>query len=89
MKIPCCMAFVSSLKITLRQCVYIEEVVDCVQIAQLIYCCFNYIIFIFVGNFSSFMQKEIFEQPESVVNTMRGRVNFDDYTGNDILYFVI
>ncbi|KAL0621452.1 Glutamine--fructose-6-phosphate aminotransferase [isomerizing] 1 [Plecturocebus cupreus] len=36
------------------------------------------------GNFSSFMQKEIFEQPESVVNTMRGRVNFDDYTGNYI-----
>uniref|UniRef100_A0AAR2IPM3 Glutamine--fructose-6-phosphate aminotransferase [isomerizing] 1 n=1 Tax=Pygocentrus nattereri TaxID=42514 RepID=A0AAR2IPM3_PYGNA len=32
------------------------------------------------GNFSSFMQKEIFEQPESVVNTMRGRVNFDDNT---------
>lgn len=32
------------------------------------------------------MQKEIFEQPESVVNTMRGRVNFDDYTGN---YFII
>uniref|UniRef100_A0A672H5D5 glutamine--fructose-6-phosphate transaminase (isomerizing) n=1 Tax=Salarias fasciatus TaxID=181472 RepID=A0A672H5D5_SALFA len=30
------------------------------------------------GNFSSFMQKEIFEQPESVVNTMRGRVNFDN-----------
>ena len=23
------------------------------------------------------MQKEIFEQPESVVNTMRGRVNFE------------
>uniref|UniRef100_UPI00254169C3 glutamine--fructose-6-phosphate aminotransferase [isomerizing] 1 n=1 Tax=Euleptes europaea TaxID=460621 RepID=UPI00254169C3 len=34
------------------------------------------------GNFSSFMQKEIFEQPESVFNTMRGRVNFDDYTVN-------
>lgn len=33
------------------------------------------------GNFSAFMQKEIFEQPESVVNTMRGRVNFDDNTG--------
>ncbi|XP_058864691.1 glutamine--fructose-6-phosphate aminotransferase [isomerizing] 1 isoform X2 [Acipenser ruthenus] len=32
------------------------------------------------GNFSSFMQKEIFEQPESVVNTMRGRVNFDENT---------
>ncbi|TRY99422.1 hypothetical protein DNTS_022981 [Danionella cerebrum] len=30
------------------------------------------------GNFSSFMQKEIFEQPESVVNTMRGRVNFEN-----------
>ena len=32
------------------------------------------------GNFSSFMQKEIFEQPESVVNTMRGRINFDNET---------
>ncbi|KAL9979022.1 hypothetical protein ACROYT_G016614 [Oculina patagonica] len=29
------------------------------------------------GNYSSFMQKEIFEQPESVVNTMRGRVNME------------
>lgn len=29
------------------------------------------------------MQKEIFEQPESVVNTMRGRVNFE--TGSIIL----
>ncbi|KAL7749900.1 glutamine--fructose-6-phosphate transaminase (isomerizing) [Sorochytrium milnesiophthora] len=29
------------------------------------------------GNFKHYMQKEIFEQPESVVNTMRGRVNFD------------
>jgi len=29
------------------------------------------------GNFSTFMQKEIFEQPESVVNTMRGRINFE------------
>lgn len=26
------------------------------------------------GNYSSFMQKEIYEQTESVVNTMRGRV---------------
>lgn len=34
-----------------------------------------------VGNFSAFMQKEIFEQPESVVNTMRGRVNFESSTG--------
>ncbi|XP_032783627.1 glutamine--fructose-6-phosphate aminotransferase [isomerizing] 2 isoform X2 [Daphnia magna] len=32
------------------------------------------------GNYSSFMQKEIFEQPESVVNTMRGRVNFESGT---------
>ena len=32
------------------------------------------------GNFSTFMQKEIFEQPESVVNTMRGRVNFETET---------
>eukprot|EP00795_Rhopilema_esculentum_P012953 gene12953-3713_t len=29
------------------------------------------------GSFSSFMQKEIFEQPESIFNTMRGRVNFE------------
>uniref|UniRef100_A0A8D0GSI4 glutamine--fructose-6-phosphate transaminase (isomerizing) n=1 Tax=Sphenodon punctatus TaxID=8508 RepID=A0A8D0GSI4_SPHPU len=29
------------------------------------------------GNFSAFMQKEIFEQPESIFNTMRGRVNFE------------
>ncbi|XP_061786004.1 glutamine--fructose-6-phosphate aminotransferase [isomerizing] 2 isoform X1 [Nerophis lumbriciformis] len=32
------------------------------------------------GNFDSFMQKEIFEQPESVVNTMRGRICFDSNT---------
>ncbi|XP_056447528.1 glutamine--fructose-6-phosphate aminotransferase [isomerizing] 1 isoform X1 [Gadus chalcogrammus] len=32
------------------------------------------------GNYRAFMQKEIFEQPESVFNTMRGRVNFDDNT---------
>jgi len=29
------------------------------------------------GSFTSFMQKEIFEQPESVVNTMRGRIDFE------------
>lgn len=29
------------------------------------------------GSFRHFMQKEIFEQPESVVNTMRGRLNFE------------
>ena len=27
------------------------------------------------------MQKEIFEQPESIMNTMRGRVKFGDYSG--------
>ncbi|XP_002169890.2 glutamine--fructose-6-phosphate aminotransferase [isomerizing] 2 [Hydra vulgaris] len=32
------------------------------------------------GSYSSFMQKEIMEQPESVYNTMRGRVNFQDNT---------
>lgn len=32
------------------------------------------------GNYSSFMQKEIFEQPESVINTMRGRMNFESET---------
>lgn len=29
------------------------------------------------GKFSHFMQKEIFEQPDSVINTMRGRVDFE------------
>lgn len=37
-----------------------------------------------LGNYSSFMQKEIFEQPESVVNTMRGRVNLESGSGKDI-----
>ncbi|KAK0554468.1 glutamine--fructose-6-phosphate transaminase (isomerizing) [Tilletia horrida] len=32
------------------------------------------------GQFDHFMQKEIYEQPESVVNTMRGRVNFENRT---------
>ncbi|XP_032411359.1 glutamine--fructose-6-phosphate aminotransferase [isomerizing] 2-like [Xiphophorus hellerii] len=32
------------------------------------------------GNFEAFMQKEIFEQPESVVNTMRGRICFETNT---------
>lgn len=45
--------------------------------------------FVTLGNFSSFMQKEIFEQPESVVNTMRGRVNFDDYTGNELQMIIL
>ena len=32
------------------------------------------------GNFKFFMQKEIFEQPESVENSMRGRVNFENFS---------
>ncbi|KAL9898133.1 glutamine--fructose-6-phosphate aminotransferase [isomerizing] 2-like [Glossina fuscipes fuscipes] len=32
------------------------------------------------GNYDYFMLKEIYEQPESVVNTMRGRVRFDTKT---------
>ncbi|KNE57446.1 glutamine-fructose-6-phosphate transaminase (isomerizing) [Allomyces macrogynus ATCC 38327] len=32
------------------------------------------------GQFKHYMQKEIFEQPESVVNTMRGRVNFNTHS---------
>jgi glucosamine--fructose-6-phosphate aminotransferase (isomerizing) len=34
------------------------------------------------GAFSHFMAKEIFDQPESVVNTMRGRLNFDTHQVN-------
>lgn len=32
------------------------------------------------GSFDTYMEKEIFEQPESLVNTMRGRVNFETKT---------
>lgn len=32
------------------------------------------------GSFKHYMQKEIFEQPESVINTMRGRIDFDTNT---------
>lgn len=32
------------------------------------------------GKFDHFMQKEIFEQPESVVNTMRGRLDIENKT---------
>jgi len=32
------------------------------------------------GKFDYFMQKEIFEQPESVVNAMRGRLNLEEKT---------
>uniref|UniRef100_A0A6B2L386 glutamine--fructose-6-phosphate transaminase (isomerizing) n=1 Tax=Arcella intermedia TaxID=1963864 RepID=A0A6B2L386_9EUKA len=32
------------------------------------------------GKFDTYMRKEIFEQPESLSNTMRGRVNFDNFT---------
>lgn len=32
------------------------------------------------GRFDHFMQKEIFEQPESVVNAMRGRLNLENKT---------
>jgi len=35
------------------------------------------------GSYSSFMKKEIFEQPESIMNSMRGRVNFE--TGQVVL----
>ena len=37
-----------------------------------------------VGSYDYFMQKEIFEQPESIMNTMRGRVKFGDYSGKSL-----
>lgn len=45
-----------------------------------------YLLISFAGNFDSFMQKEIFEQPETVVNTMRGRICFDSNTGDQTVY---
>ncbi|VVT48799.1 uncharacterized protein SAPINGB_P001957 [Magnusiomyces paraingens] len=32
------------------------------------------------GKYDHYMQKEIFEQPESVINTMRGRIDFENNT---------
>lgn len=32
---------------------------------------------IMLGNYKTFMQKEIFEQPDSIVDTMRGRLLAD------------
>ena len=32
-----------------------------------------------LGDYSSFMEKEIFEQNESVINTMRGRVDYGSH----------
>ena len=36
------------------------------------------------GNYEFFMLKEIYEQPESVENSMRGRVNFENFTAVSI-----
>src|SRR5690606_29971677 len=33
-----------------------------------------------LGQFEHYMRKEIFEQPQSLENTMRGRLNLDDAT---------
>jgi glucosamine--fructose-6-phosphate aminotransferase (isomerizing) len=41
---------------------------------------------VYLAGYGTFMEKEIFEQPESVINTMRGRVDFDNYKGN---HFVV
>lgn len=41
------------------------------------------------GNYDYYMQKEIFEQPESVVNTMRGRVNFETQVNQGFCFCVI
>lgn len=40
------------------------------------------------GSYDYFMQKEIFEQPESIMNTMRGRVKFGDYSGEFLVHGV-
>ena len=42
------------------------------------------------GDFDTFMQKEIYEQPEAAVNSMRGRVNFEKVKKNmKITFFCI
>ena len=47
-------------------------------------------IYIFlIGSFDYFMQKEIYEQPDSIVNTMRGRVKFDENKGKDNIVLVL
>ncbi len=37
--------------------------------------------FYFVGNYASYMEKEIFEQPDSAERTMKGRIDFENYKG--------
>ena len=34
-----------------------------------------------LGVYSTFMEKEIFEQPSSTEKTLRGRIDFDNYKG--------
>lgn len=57
----------------------IQEIMKGVDrwLLQKLICSFTYTFSTFIGNYKTFMEKEIFEQPDSVVNTMRGRVNFD------------
>mmetsp|Transcript_40387 Transcript_40387/g.48975 ORF Transcript_40387/g.48975 Transcript_40387/m.48975 type:complete len:723 (-) Transcript_40387:237-2405(-) len=40
------------------------------------------------GEYDHFMQKEIHEQPESLTQTMRGRLTFDGERGSDINYMI-
>ena len=47
------------------------------------------VLLLLTGNFEAFMQKEIFEQPESVFNTMRGRICFDTKCGEPRTHILV
>ena len=34
-----------------------------------------------LGSYASYMEKEIFEQPDSTDRTLKGRIDFDNYKG--------
>ena len=37
------------------------------------------------GTYSTYMEKEIFEQPNSTERTLKGRVDFDNYKGMSLI----
>ena len=55
----------------------------CVKISALMWLIYCEI----TGNYEHFLQKEIFEQPDSITNTMRGRVLFEERLSKTLLCF--
>jgi len=78
------MQWVATYKVLVLMCAHLHV---CMSVYQCV-CCECAVVnvgvlcvYIPTGSYDYFMQKEIFEQPESVINTMRGRVRYDEYKG--------